>query len=181
MPSKWIQRIERMLGRVYRAAIRLFFLLVVFGSGTVVFLHFQARALMGAISLGEYWPQFLIPLGTLIAFSGLLYNRARAVATTATRQRFRSLYAAERLFAATCFYLSALITTLFVALCGDYLVIAFGVPPPDRSRAVFTMLGLALPLYGWTVLEVYQAVRLITPSGAHRRTIRVARRVRQML
>lgn len=100
-----------MLGRVYRAAIRIFFLVVVFGSGTAGFLHLQAKALMGAISLGEYWPQFLIPLGTLIAFSGLLYNRAIGVATTAAKLRFRSIYAAERLFV---WFFSACVETILL-------------------------------------------------------------------
>ncbi len=49
----------------------------------------------------------LSPLAILIAFSGLMYNRARAI--DSPPQRFRSLYSAERALSACVLYLAALI------------------------------------------------------------------------
>lgn len=174
-------RIERVLGQFLRWGISGFFLIVVAGSCLAAFMHFQSKLESGTLDVTSYWPQSLIPLAILVAFSGLLYNRARAVGAGATKQRFRSLYAAERLLAAACFYVAGLVTVLFAALTADFFVQLFRVPHHAVFEFKMSLYALSVPLLGWSIAEASHTLSLMAPNGAYRRTVRVARRVRKLL
>ena len=175
------QRIERFLGQVIRLGISIFFFTVVAGSSFAAFMDLQVQLKNDTFNASTYWPQALIPLAILIALSGLLYNRARAVGANATKHRFRSMYAAERLLAASCFYLAALATACFASLCGDLIVSQLRIPIAKVWEAKALLFGLALPLLGWSIMEVFHTIRLIAPNGAYRTKFRVARRVHELL
>jgi hypothetical protein len=110
-----------------------------------------------------------------------MYNRARAVGTKTKKHRFRSLYAAESLLAAACFYLAAIVCAYFAASTSDFFVNLFNVQPENAGGFRFFLFGPTIVFGGWAILEAWTTIRSITPNGAFRRMIRIARRVREML
>lgn len=175
------QWIERVLGIIIRAGINILFFIVLYGSWISAFVHLESAITNNTFNPNDYWPQVLIPLAILIAFSGLMYNRARAVGDNAHKHRFRSLYAAERLMAASCFYLAALVCAFFAVATADFFVLIFKVSPPNIVKVRFTLFGPAIVFVGWTMYEVSDTIRAIAPNGAYRRKIRVAKRIRSMM
>lgn len=181
MTNKVESRIDRILGILLRRGISTLFFIFVFGGALAAFTHLQSQIIHNTLDVSNYWPQAIVPLGILIAFSGLMYNRARAVGTKISRYRFRSLYAAERLLAAACYYLAALVCGYFAASTSDFFVLVFAIQPARAYEVKFVLFGPTIVLAGWSVIETWTTVRTIAPNGAFRRPMRVARRVRDML
>ena len=118
----------------------------------------------------------LTPLALLIGFSGLMYNRARAVGSRVAR--FRSLYAAERLMTSSCFYLVALVTGFIVTV----FLQPFGAANTLPSRYVLFLIYTPVMLFGgWAFGELMFALFTITPSPSFRNQRRVARYARRLL
>lgn len=92
--------------------LRLFFIILAFLSSVALFMvlysyaiHYQFES-VGLVAL--------TPLALIIGLSGLMYNRARSIELKS--QRFRSLYAAERLMTSCYAYLIAIILGFVVTV-----------------------------------------------------------------
>lgn len=118
----------------------------------------------------------LTPLALLIGFSGLMYNRARAVGSRVAR--FRSLYAAERLMTSSCFYLVALVTGFVVTVFLQPFWDANTLPSRDVLLFIYTP---AMLFGGWAFGELMFAIFAITPNPSFRNQRRVARYARRLL
>ena len=98
----------------------------------------------------------LTPLAILIGLSGLMYNRTRAIENR--RARFRSLYAAERLLAATLFYLLALI----LAFVPTVFLWAFESSISREARLL--VFGPSILFCLWSFAETMNAIQGVSIS-----------------
>jgi hypothetical protein len=181
MTSNIHLKIDRILGIWLRRAISCLLFLILFGSGMAVFTQLDEKITDNSFTTASLWPEAMVPLGILIAFSGLMYNRARAVGTKTLKYRFRSLYAAESLLAAACFYLAAIVCAYFAASTSGFFIKLFKIQQTNAGGFRFILFGPTIVFGGWAILESWSTIRTITPNGAFRRMIRLARRVRKML
>ena len=174
-------KLDRIFGIALRAGVSTLFFVAVFGGAMAAFMGLQREIANNTFDAANYWPGTVVPLGILIAFSGLMYNRARAVGTKHQKYRFRSMYAAERLLAAACYYLAALVCGYFAASTADIVVAIFSVQASRAWEVRVSLFGPTVVLIGWAIIETWTTIRVVALNGAYRRHLRVARRVRDML
>lgn len=170
----FLQKFNRFFYRAERFFIRLCI-------GTLIWTALAALAMVVERYATSYQLQsvglvVLTPLALLIGLSGLMYNRARAVGSRVVR--FRSLYAAERLMASSCFYL--------VALVWGFAVTVFLQPFDELkklpSREVLMLMYAPVMLFsGWAFGELMFAVFAISPGPYSRHPRNVVRKARRVL
>lgn len=141
----------------------------------------------------------LTPLALLLGLANLMYNRARAIESKSNR--FRSLYAAERLVFSCGAYALALVigfsTTVFLTsshsslleISSQKLVIgettlSFPAPHPSseirRKNIILAIYSPSLILFGLAGGELLFALFAIRPPTISRKFFRVARAVSRL-
>lgn len=117
----------------------------------------------------------LTPMALLIGFSGLMYNRARA--TDSRLPRFRSLYAAERLMTASCYYVLALVLAFIITVFLQPLDATKQLPPENTLMLVYSP-AMLFCIFAFN--ELMFALFAITPVPLFRHPRRVAFLVRRL-
>lgn len=128
---KWERTIERF---IKKAVLAMLFWAAACALLLVLF-HFASNYQFQAVGIIA-----LTPLALLLGLSGLMYNRARAI--EAKRQKFRSVYAAERLMAAGYYYLIAIILGFIPTVFLQPFSEGKHLPSPDALVAMYCPLVL---------------------------------------
>lgn len=117
----------------------------------------------------------LSPLAILISFSGLMYNRARAIDSPS--QRFRSLYSAERTLSACVLYLAALILGFSITV----LLQPYSSVESPAAKSTFIIYYFApIMLCLWSFLEFSNALLVASKNRLPKHYSITARRVRRL-
>ncbi len=117
----------------------------------------------------------LTPLAILIGFSGLMYNRTRAI--EAKPHRFRSLYAAERLMASCYYYLIAVVLGFIITVFLHPFAVEEHLPSKDTLAAMYSPVIL---FYMMAFTELFLGVFAVRPRPYSRYFKLVARRTKRL-
>lgn len=117
----------------------------------------------------------LTPLAVLIGFSGLMYNRTRAIETKP--QRFRSLYAAERLMAACYYYLIAIAFGFVITVLLQPFVAGEQLPRGELLAAMYSPTVLFCLMAS---SELFLGVFAVRPRPYSRYFYLVARKIKRL-
>lgn len=178
MISPRLERVTELINRSLNLLGRLLLKLFVGGLflGSALALLFLIQHYASQFQFDSVGFVALTPLALLIGLSGLTYNRTRAVERK--HRRFRSLYAAERLLAACCFYLLAVVIAFIVTVFLQPFAPGMKTAKPDLLFAMY------LPSMFFVVLaffEMLYALLALWPRGFSRHSRPVAKRVRHLL
>lgn len=168
--------------KYFIGAIKTLILLIKLYAVVYIFGEIGLFFVADAINTGELFNigvAAFTPLAILLAFSGLMYNRTRAIVSRS--YQFRSLYIAERLFSATVSYLLALVTMFFCYLLAKKFNFVFSFESPVYQN--YHSLLLLVPL-SFFIAFCSSFVYAISATGYlfnGLRTVRFAIKVKRLL